>query len=575
MGFVTKVDFSNNRQVKQYEKTLTSLSGGTEFGAPYSALTTGPDLISSALTQTYTNVISYFSGNTGSTIFYWGDPNMVIGEYQISAITPSNSGMTQLITPVFATSLTATTVDGNVYSAQYSGVSYDIKPLTFVDLGGSYSGSLETSILNYYSAGTIDFTGRTIWVDVKGITRTDELIVSKNSYIGWVLTCVDSEGRVAWQPLGAYTGFWSATTIGPPSEGIAIINSDSVASAPYSLAEGFQTQALGNFSHAEGLNTIANDSCTHAEGFQTYANRLGSHAEGSQTQAIGVTSHSQGELTIASGDWSHSGGKNTVASGITSFVHGENSIAIGKSTIVLGDNLTGNTNNHTYVGGLNINLIGPGPSVIDVGVDANGYVVDTASDISLKENIETIDSALNKLIRLRGVYYNWVDKKSGGENKKIGFIAQEVEKVIPELVHTHNNGLKSVNYKDVTALIVEAVKELVSVGKVVNYLETQTVVSEDNNIEFNYGGNNETSIDGGIIVLHAMGDNKPAKLTTNKDGDWETNNSFIPKQLILPINTPKSSSDLPEFKLGSLITDDDYMYIKTSSGWKRTKMEEF
>ena len=58
MPFITKLDFSSNRQVKQYEKLFTSLSGGTQFGIPYSSLTKGPDITTTAITQTYTNLVS-------------------------------------------------------------------------------------------------------------------------------------------------------------------------------------------------------------------------------------------------------------------------------------------------------------------------------------------------------------------------------------------------------------------------------------------------------------------------------------------------------------------------------------
>ena len=58
MSFLTKLDYSNNRQIKQYPETFTTLSGGTTFGVPFSALTTGPDPLNSGITQSYFNIIS-------------------------------------------------------------------------------------------------------------------------------------------------------------------------------------------------------------------------------------------------------------------------------------------------------------------------------------------------------------------------------------------------------------------------------------------------------------------------------------------------------------------------------------
>ena len=80
------------------------------------------------------------------------------------------------------------------------------------------------------------------------------------------------------------------------------------------------------------------------------------------------------------------------------------------------------------------------------------------SDIRLKENIITIDSALDKVKKLRGVYYNRKDISLG---KQIGLIAQEVEDVVPEVVKTIDDDFKtkSIAYAQLNALLVEAIKE--------------------------------------------------------------------------------------------------------------------
>ena len=592
MSFITKLDFSSNRQVKQYEKLFTALSGGTKFGMPYSALTTGPDLTTTGVTQTYTNLVSTFSGNSGTTIFTWYDPSMALGEPYLSAITPSTSATTQEVGPIFTGDITGTTQDGYVYNATYSGITFDLVGLAMIDLGGgAYSGSVHTNTLTYYSANTIDFTGRTIWVDVSGITRTEDLIITRAPQVGYVWTCVDSEGKGEWTPTGAGSGYWSATTSGPSTNGIVIINSDSIASGALSVAEGFQTTASGDYSHAEGRQTTASGNYSHTEGRQTtasgnYSHAEGyqttasgsesSHAEGRQTTASGNISHAQNYNTIASGNYSHAGGNFSIASGTTSFVHGENSVAGGSGTIVLGNNITGTSSNYTYVESLNIKTVGAGPSTIDIGVDANGNVVNNASDITLKENIETIVSALDKVKQLRGVSFNWKDKNSGGDKTKIGFIAQEVEEIVPELVYTYENGIKVVYYKDVCALLVEAIKELTSGSTISSniYLETQSIVAEDNNIDLNFGGNQQTAVEGGIRVLHAFGQDLPAELLTDAYGNWITNNDFKPKAITIPTYTPSGSTDT-NGSIGNLTIDEDYLYVKTSSGWKRSNLQSF
>jgi hypothetical protein len=78
------------------------------------------------------------------------------------------------------------------------------------------------------------------------------------------------------------------------------------------------------------------------------------------------------------------------------------------------------------------------------------------SDIRVKKNVKTLENSLNKVNKLRGVEFN----KIGKQNKSIGVIAQEIEKILPEVVHTDDEGMKSVAYGNITGLLIEAVKEL-------------------------------------------------------------------------------------------------------------------
>ena len=78
-----------------------------------------------------------------------------------------------------------------------------------------------------------------------------------------------------------------------------------------------------------------------------------------------------------------------------------------------------------------------------------------SSDIRLKKDIKPLKSALSTLGKLKGKSYRWKDNNE----PDIGLIAQELEKVIPELVKTDNKGYKSIVYQKLTAVLIEAVKE--------------------------------------------------------------------------------------------------------------------
>ena len=89
----------------------------------------------------------------------------------------------------------------------------------------------------------------------------------------------------------------------------------SIASGPYSHAEGEDTQALGDYSHAEGQATQAVGDGSHAEGNITTSSGSYSHADGSNTIASGFGSHAEGYLATSSGQYSHAEGGGTIASG--------------------------------------------------------------------------------------------------------------------------------------------------------------------------------------------------------------------------------------------------------------------
>lgn len=80
-----------------------------------------------------------------------------------------------------------------------------------------------------------------------------------------------------------------------------------------------------------------------------------------------------------------------------------------------------------------------------------------SSDRRLKTNIQPINNALDKVMKLNGVYYNWKDNING--NRQVGFIAQDVEPVIPEVVIKDENGNYSLSYGNLTSVLLNAIKE--------------------------------------------------------------------------------------------------------------------
>jgi len=93
---------------------------------------------------------------------------------------------------------------------------------------------------------------------------------------------------------------------------------------------------------------------------------------------------------------------------------------------------------------------------------ANDVVAFSTSDIRLKDNIKVIDNALDKVNSIQGIEFDWIKKEGvhGNEGHDIGVIAQEIEKILPDVVTTRDNGYKAVKYEKIVPLLIEAIKEL-------------------------------------------------------------------------------------------------------------------
>ena len=99
---------------------------------------------------------------------------------------------------------------------------------------------------------------------------------------------------------------------------------------------------------------------------------------------------------------------------------------------------------------------------INGGFKANASSM--SSDRRWKKNIKLLESSLDKISSLQGVSYEWKTDEypdvGMAEGKQIGLVAQDVESVLPELVSKDKDGYKAVSYTKLTAVLVEAVKEL-------------------------------------------------------------------------------------------------------------------
>jgi len=122
-------------------------------------------------------------------------------------------------------------------------------------------------------------------------------------------------------------------------------------------------------------------------------------------------------------------------------------------------NLMLENGHHFSINGGNVGIGTNSPQYkLDVSGTIRGKNL-TPSDQRYKQNIHPLDNAITKRQGLRGVSFEWKKSQDQEAGTQIGLIAQDVESVLPELVSTDGDGYKSIAYGQLSAVLIEAVKE--------------------------------------------------------------------------------------------------------------------
>jgi len=103
-----------------------------------------------------------------------------------------------------------------------------------------------------------------------------------------------------------------------------------------------------------------------------------------------------------------------------------------------------------------------GASNREIGVNTAGSIIIYPSDLRLKKDITDVNDGLSKVMQLRPVYYNWKNQEEYGKQREVGFVAQELNKIIPEVASTFKKDgedYNSVNYSRIVAVLTKAIQE--------------------------------------------------------------------------------------------------------------------
>ncbi len=349
--------------------------------------------------------------------------------------------------------------------------------------------------------GTTDNTALTLRMNNQPSGRID----SSNSNTFWgYQSGISSAGK--FNTASGFQSFYSNTT--------GHHNTAAGNQALYNNVSGYDNSAFGNrslFANVDGFaNTAAGDwsMLDNVSGYHNAAfgiNALIRNISGYQNAGFGVAalaanktgfdntaagflslySDTTGNSNTASGKQSlynnGSGNFNTalgIAAGFTNTT-GNNNTLIGSNADVTATGLTtaGAIGYNAKVAASNCFVIGgTGADAVNVGIgtttpterlDVIGNIKATGtitpSDWRFKTNINPLENSLQKIISLNGVSYNWKVvsfPNRGFDNElQIGFIAQEVEKIFPQIVHTGTDGYKGIDYAKLVPALAEAIKE--------------------------------------------------------------------------------------------------------------------
>ena len=200
-----------------------------------------------------------------------------------------------------------------------------------------------------------------------------------------------------------------------------------IATGDYSIALGTNNIATGDYSTALGATNTASGYASTSMGDSNWAS-------GRASTAIGAGTIAQDYGMFSMGIWSEPLNDSNPAA---------EDFALTNTAFLIGNGLDADNRSNA------VQILFDGTTTIAGDLNIN-------SDARLKANILSLGATLSKLLQIDGKTYTM--KKDSDDKKKIGLLAQDIEKVFPELV-TETNNIKSVNYQGLIPVLINAMKE--------------------------------------------------------------------------------------------------------------------
>jgi len=353
-------------------------------------------------------------------------------------------------------------------------------PLYQLDVGSGsgsnsiniYSGSTSTSALYFTdsTSGTGSYVGRIGYAH-----SIDSMLFSTNTT---ERMRIDSSGNlgIGTSSPSSFNGGANNLVVGSGSgsEGITIYADNASNSAIFFADTDSTTTGQLNYQHASNAMTFHTNGGSEAARLDSSGNLLVGRTSSSGFTTSSGSAHFPNGSIFATVD----GGQALNLSRLTSdgsiagfYKSGTSvgSIGTGSGRIHIGQGDTGLSASDTFNSIIpwntstnaqrdaGISLGGASARFTDAHFSGtvNAANFNTTSDATLKTNVETLTGSLDAVKSLRGVSFDWLE--SG--NSEVGVIAQEVEAVLPDVVSTNDEGIKSVKYGNMVAVLIEAIKE--------------------------------------------------------------------------------------------------------------------
>ena len=348
-----------------------------------------------------------------------------------------------------ATEITSTGAELNLLDGNTAATSTVVVGADRVVLNddGTMKQTAMSDLLTYFAAaGAVMNTGNQTIDGVKTFSTT--ISGSINGNAATVTNGVYTSGNQTINGVKTFTSdaIISGMTVGNKGQGTCVAVGLGALS---SNGSGTNNTAVGY----NALNAVTGGYANTAVGMNSLPVNTGN-----RNSALGLNSlylNTTGQFNTAIG-WGalydNTTGSNNTAIGYEADVNPgnlTNATAIGYGAVV-------NLSNKIVLGNINVTTVATSGTIYCPGVS-------NTSDLRFKKDIKTLEGALTNILKLRGTSYNWrvgeIEGRSFSNEPQIGFIAQELREIYPELVSENEDGYLSVNYSQLIPVLVEAIKE--------------------------------------------------------------------------------------------------------------------